>query len=73
MAAKRASTLLLFLNRAASIHAVTPRTPTPLTRRHTNFCCDVPVPLFELDYPARLAVKRKLESVPGGWRVSKYL
>jgi len=69
----QANTLVLFLNSAASIHAVTPRTPTPLTRRHINFCCDVPVPLFELDYPARLAVKRKLESVPGGWRVSKYL
>jgi len=73
MAAKRASTLLLFLNRAASIHAVTPRTPAPLTRRLINFCCNVPVPLFELDYPTRLAVEKKLESVPGAWRVSKPL
>ena len=42
-----------------------PRTPTPLTQRHINFCCDVPVPLFELDLPPRLALKQKLESVPG--------
>jgi hypothetical protein len=69
----RANTLVLFLNSPASIHAVTPRTPTPLTRRHINFCCDVPVPLFDLDLPPRLALKKKLESVPGAWRVSRYI
>ena len=69
----KANTLVLFLNSAASIHAVTPRTPTPLTRRHINFCCDVPMPLFELDLPPRLALKQKLESVPGAWRLARYL
>ena len=42
----QANTLVLFLNSPRSIHAVTPRTATPLTRRHINFCCDVPFDLF---------------------------
>lgn len=69
----RANTLVLFLNSPKSIHAVSPRTPTPLTRRHINFCCDVNFDLFELQAPARLALKRKLQSLPLGWRLANYL
>lgn len=47
----QANTLVLFLNSSRSIHAVTPRTATPLTRRHINFCCDVPFDLFNVRYP----------------------
>jgi hypothetical protein len=68
-----ANTLVLFLNSPRSIHAVSPRTPTPLTRRHINFCCDVNFDLFQLHAPARLALKRTLQSLPLGWRLARYL
>jgi len=68
-----ANTLVLFLNSARSIHAVTPRSPTPIARRHINFCCDVRFDLFEMRLPARLAAKKALESMPLGWRLAKYL
>ena len=68
-----ANTLVLFLNSARSIHAVSPRSPTATPRRHINFCCDVPFDLFEIDLPFRLETKRKLEGIPFGWRLAKYL
>lgn len=68
-----ANTLVLFLNSARSIHAVSPRTPTEVPRRHINFCCDVRFDLFEMKLPARLAVKKALETMPLGWRLARYL
>jgi len=68
-----ANTLVLFLNSARSIHAVTPRSPTRVPRRHINFCCDVRFDLFDLKLPARLAAKRALEAAPMGWRLAKFL
>ncbi|MDO8450888.1 MAG: hypothetical protein Q7T10_19010 [Rhodoferax sp.] len=68
-----ANTLVLFLNSAHSIHAVSPRTPTVVPRRHINFCCDVRFDLFEMKLPARLAAKKTLEALPLGWRLAKYL
>jgi hypothetical protein len=52
---------------------VAPRTPTPLTRRHINFCCDVPFDLFEMKLPPRLALKKTLDEMPVGWRLAKYV
>ena len=68
-----ANTLVLFLNSSKSIHAVTPRSPTNVPRRHINFCCDIRFDLFEIKLPMRLAAKKKLESLPLGWRFAKYL
>jgi hypothetical protein len=68
-----ANTLVLFLNSARSIHAVSPRSPTVTPRRHINFCCDVPFDLFEIDVPFRLETKRRLEGIPFGWRLAKYI
>ena len=68
-----ANTLVLFLNSARSIHAVSPRSPTATPRRHINFCCDVPFDLFEIDVPFRLETKRRLEGIPFGWRLAKYI
>lgn len=67
------NTLVLFLNSPRSIHAVTPRSPTPLTRRHINFCCDLPFDLFHIQLPPRLTIKKRLESVPLAWRLAKHL
>lgn len=67
------NTLVLFLNSPKSIHAVTPRSPTDVPRRHINFCCDVRFDLFKLKLPARLTVKKKLENLPIGWRLAKFL
>jgi hypothetical protein len=72
-AAYAANTLVLFLNSARSIHAVSPRTPTAVPRRHINFCCDVRFDLFEMKLPLRLAAIKTLESMPLGWRLAKYL
>ena len=69
----KANTLVLFLNSARSIHAVSPRSPTALTRRHVNFCCDVNFDLFQIHAPARLALKKTLQSLPLGWRLARYL
>lgn len=68
-----ANTLVLFLNSARSIHAVSPRTPTAVPRRHINFCCDVRFDLFDMKLSPRLAAKKALESIPLGWRLAKYL
>ncbi len=68
-----ANTLVLFLNSTRSIHAVSPRSPTSAPRRHINFCCDVPFDLFDIEVPFRLETKRRLEGIPFGWRLAKYL
>lgn len=65
----KANTLVLFLNSPKSLHAVSPRTPTPLTRRHINFCADVPFDLFDFKLPPRLALKKSLEAMPVLWRL----
>jgi len=69
----KANTLVLFLNSPKSIHAVSPRSPTPLTRRHINFCADLRFDLFDMELPARLALKKSLDGVPLLWRVGKHL
>ncbi len=69
----RANTLVLFLNSAKSLHGVSPRTPTPLTRRHINFCADVRFDLFDIKLPPRLALKKTLEATPVLWRIGKQL
>ncbi len=69
----KANTLVLFLNSPKSLHAVSPRTPTPLTRRHINFCADVPFDLFEINLPPRLALKKSLATMPVLWRVGERL
>ncbi|WP_201349267.1 2OG-Fe(II) oxygenase [Neptunomonas japonica] len=69
----KANTLVLFLNSPESIHAVSPRTPTLLTRRHINFCCDVPHDLFQIKLPLKLKLKRKISDLPFGWRLAKYI
>ena len=66
-----ANTLVVFLNSARSIHAVSPRSPTSVPRRHINFSCDLPFDLFKLDYPIRLVAKRKLGAIPLLWRLSE--
>jgi hypothetical protein len=68
-----ANTLVLFLNSPRSLHSVSPRTSTELTRRHINFCCDVPFDLFQIKLPPRLALKKRMERVPVAWRMAKYL
>lgn len=65
----KANTLVLFLNSPKSLHAVSPRSPTPLTRRHINFCADVPFDLFDFELPARLALKKSLQGMPVLWRL----
>jgi hypothetical protein len=68
-----ANTLVLFLNSAKSIHAVSGRSPTPLTRRHINFCCDLNFDLFEMRLPPRLKLRKKLETMPVVWRLAKHV
>lgn len=65
--------LVFFLNSHRSIHTVTPRTATELTRRHINFCCDVQSELFEMRLPVRLRMRQVLERTPVMWRAAKYL
>jgi hypothetical protein len=67
------NTLVLFLNSPRSIHSVAQRSPTPLTRRHINFCCDVNFDLFTFELPYRLKVKKQLERAPVAWRLAKRL
>lgn len=66
--------LVLFLGSAKSIHAVSPRTPTPVARRHINFCADVfNAPLFELAMPLDKRVKRWISDKPVVWRLAKLI
>jgi hypothetical protein len=68
-----ANTLVLFLNSARSIHAVSPRSPTTAPRRHINFCCDVAFDLFSIDVPFNISLRRSVEKIPGVWRFAKFL
>lgn len=68
-----ANTLVLFLNSPKSVHAVTARSPTPLTRRHINFCCDLTLDLFEMRLPPRLKLRQKLENTPVAWRLARFV
>jgi hypothetical protein len=67
------NTLVLFLNSTRSIHAVSVRSPTRLSRRHINLCCDLRLDLFEMQLPLRLKVKQGLERSPVVWRLSRYV
>lgn len=67
------NTLVLFLNSAHSIHAVTPRSATPIARRHINFCCDLRFDLFDLKLPWALNAKQSLTNWPLAWRVAKWI
>lgn len=69
----KANTLVLFLNSPRALHAVSPRSPTPLTRRHINFCADLPFDLFDFALPPRLALKRSLQDMPVLWRLGNRL
>jgi hypothetical protein len=44
-----------------------------LTRRHINFCCDLPLSLFDMQLPFRLKVKQGLERSPVVWRLARYV
>lgn len=68
-----ANTLVLFINSPKSIHAVSGRSPTPLTRRHINFCCDLTFDLFEMRLPPRLKLRKTLENTPVAWRLAKFV
>lgn len=68
-----ANTLVLFLNSPRSIHAVSQRTPTPITRRHINFCCDVTTDLFDMRLPPRLRLRKTLENTPVAWRFAHWI
>jgi hypothetical protein len=72
-AAYAANTLVLFLNSPKSIHSVSRRSPTPLTRRHINFCCDVTSDLFEMRLPARLRLRKTVENTPVAWRLARWI
>jgi hypothetical protein len=68
-----ANTLVLFINSPKSIHSVSVRSPTPVTRRHINFCCDVRRELFEFRLPPRLRLKQRLEHTPVAWRLARWV
>lgn len=68
-----ANTLVLFLNSPKSVHAVTGRSSTPLTRRHINFCCDLTLDLFEMRLPPRLKLRQTLENTPVAWRLARFV
>jgi len=67
------NTLVLFLNSPRSVHAVSARTPTPVTRRHINFCCDLNFDLFELKMAPRLQLRRRIEKTPVAWRLARWI
>lgn len=72
-----ANTLVLFINSKKSIHAVSPRTATPIARRHINFTADLfglkNDGLFEVMHNADKKLKMWLESQPVIWRLAKLL
>ena len=67
------NTLVLFINSPKSVHSVSGRSPTPLTRRHINFCCDLTFDLFEMRLPPRLKLRKTLENTPVAWRLAKFV
>jgi hypothetical protein len=72
-AAYEPNTLVLFLNSPRALHSISPRTSTPVTRRHINFCCDTNFDLFTFEYPARLKLKRRLQGMPVAWRLAEWI
>lgn len=72
-----ANTLVLFINSEKSIHAVSPRTATPIARRHINFTADLfglkDDGLFEVIHNADKKLKMWLESQPIIWRLARLL
>jgi hypothetical protein len=72
-----ANTLVFFLNTERSIHAVTPRSATPIPRKHINFTADLfTLPdegLFNLKYGMHSATKKWLENKPYVWRLANYI
>lgn len=72
-----ANTLVLFINSKKSIHAVSPRTATPVPRRHINFTADLfgmkENGLFEVVHKPTKAFKKWLEEQPVIWRLAKFI
>lgn len=72
-----ANTLVLFINSKKSIHAVSPRTATPVPRRHINFTADLfglqENALFEVVHKPTKKFKKWLEEQPVIWRFAKMI
>lgn len=72
-----ANTLVLFINSKKSIHAVTPRTATPVPRKHINFTADLFAlkndALFEVVHNPSKKLKKWLEEQPVIWRFAKMI
>ncbi|MCP5346825.1 MAG: hypothetical protein R3F41_15490 [Gammaproteobacteria bacterium] len=72
-----ANTLVFFINSERSIHAVSPRTATPVPRRHVNFTGDLfnldNKELFEVLHTPKHKLKVWLEEQPLIWRFANYL
>lgn len=72
-----ANTLVLFINSEQSIHAVSPRTATPVARRHINFTADMfglqGEALFKVVHSTDKRLKKWLESKPVVWRLANLI
>ncbi|MEZ5490775.1 MAG: hypothetical protein R3F50_10695 [Gammaproteobacteria bacterium] len=72
-----ANTLVFFINSERSIHAVSPRTATPVPRRHINFTGDLfnlkGEGLFEVIHTPKNRLKIWMEEQPVIWRLANYL
>lgn len=72
-----ANTLVLFINSHKSIHAVSPRTATPIARRHVNFTADLfglkEDGLFEVLHKPAKKLKLWLASQPIVWRLANLI
>lgn len=72
-----ANALVLFINSKKSIHAVSPRTATPVPRRHINFTADLfglqENALFEVVHKPTKKFKKWLEEQPVIWRFAKMI
>lgn len=76
-ASYQANTLVLFINSEKSIHAVSPRTATPVARRHINFTADLfglqEDALFKVVHSTDKRLKKWLESKPVVWRLANLI
>ena len=72
-----ANTLVLFINSEKSIHAVSPRTATPVPRKHINFTADLfslaDQGLFQVVHRTDKKLKRWLADKPVIWRLAKFI
>jgi hypothetical protein len=72
-----ANTLVLFINSEKSIHAVSPRTATPIPRKHINFTADLfslkEDGLFHVEHRADKKLKNWLADKPVIWRLAKFI